>query len=227
VEHLLAPLFNHFILAEKCYEQELSFIGSKYSVIENKFRPPFANWQAPPPRFPSKGDIRLLYSGTIAEHYGIWEAIEIAEQLHAIDKGVSLTIIGYCAKPELLEQILVKIKSLPYISIIGGDKLVSHNEILKEISKANVGLLTYQNNLSTANKIPTKYYEYGSYNLVSICTNEIMSVLFSNKKLVVSFYNTDFSKLYIMLILVKNSQITKHNNFIYRDNDLLKTIQSI
>lgn len=170
MERLVAPAFNHFILAEACYENELPFIGKRYTVIENKFLAP-PNWQTPPPRFPTKGNIKLLYSGTIAEHYGIWETLALAKKLYKVDNSLTLTIIGYCAQESLWKKLEKEIATMPFVKLIGGNKLVPHALILNEISKANLGLLTYQINDSSKNRIPTKLFEYTANNLTLLITN--------------------------------------------------------
>jgi glycosyltransferase involved in cell wall biosynthesis len=161
-EILSRSLISHYLLAEKNYEKEFHFSKGKSTVLENKVRKP-----APYPAALTKPSdkIKLLYSGTISENYGIFEAINLAIDLHDSDPKVELKIIGYCAKNEVLKAIYKKIKPYPFIHISGGNHLVPHDEILKEITSSHFGLVPYQYNKSTINCIPTKIYEYLAFGL--------------------------------------------------------------
>ncbi|QNF34849.1 glycosyltransferase [Adhaeribacter swui] len=162
IERLSAPFISQFLLAEQSYAQELSFVQHRFVILENKFIPPANNFAARK-TYPVKinnNPIKLLYSGTISEMHGIFEAIELCRQLHQEHASVTLTIMGYCAIPETLVQIRDQIKSKPYITLIGGDKLVPHSQIVNEISTSQVGLLPYQPHPSTFRCIPTKLFEY-------------------------------------------------------------------
>lgn len=211
----LSYAFDHFILAERCYEQELSFIGNRYTIIENKFQPPTPDWTPPPPRIPTKGNIKLLYSGTIAEHYGIWEAIDIAKSFYKYDKSTILTIIGYCAKESLWQELKKEISKHPFIILKGGSSLVAHEHILAEIKKHNIGLLTYQNISNHNGRIPTKYYEYLTNNLNLLITKhtKLKGIAIELKLQILVINNWE-------VILAKSSDITKYTN----DNKILTNI---
>lgn len=162
LERVTAPFIQHFLLAEKSYATELPFIDHKFTVLENKFK------RLSPDTLPEKNypiqlnpdQVKLLYSGSISEMYGVFEAIELCRQLHQEHSGISLTIIGYCAIPKTLAQIKAIIRDKPYIRLIGGDQLVSHGDIVRQIEKSDVGLLPYQPHPSTFNCTPTKLFEY-------------------------------------------------------------------
>lgn len=160
LEYLTAPGIAEYLLAERCYAAELPFIGKKYTILENKYQP---LTEAVPVTFPRKlspGQVRLLYSGTISEIHGIFEAIRLVDKLHRENAGFSLTIIGYCASTTTLQQVKAAITLKPYISLIGGDQLVSHDQIIKHIRQSDLGLLPYQPHPSTVACTPTKLFEY-------------------------------------------------------------------
>lgn len=166
IEKMTAGSIDHFLLAERSYSDELPFLGNRYTYIENKFKtrkgvlPPTT-----PVTLPATGQLRLLYSGTIAEEYGVWEAMELAKQLQAIRPEVKLTIIGYCANSHTLAKLQQACQALPFVELVGGDKLVPHQEILQHIQGSHIGLLPYRPNASTFRCIPTKLYEYMAYGL--------------------------------------------------------------
>ncbi|EJF08860.1 glycosyltransferase [Pontibacter sp. BAB1700] len=164
VEKITASHTDHFLLAEISYADELPFISNRYTFIQNKYKGNPIE-PATPVSLPANGQLRLLYSGTIAEEYGIWEAIGLAKQLQAVRGNVKLTIIGYCASSHTLTKLREACQALPFVELIGGDKLVPHQAILQQIEKSHIGLLPYRPNASTFRCIPTKLYEYMVFGL--------------------------------------------------------------
>jgi hypothetical protein len=160
-ERLTSLFIDHFFLAEKAYLSELSFIGKKNTVLENKVvRPTNLHW-----RTKSKAGKKLLFSGTLAETTGVFTALKLARSLYEVDRNISLRIVGYCSQSSILERIKKEIAPLPFITLYGGDSLVPHEEILSEILKADAGIISYPPNASTYSAIPTKLYEYLGYQL--------------------------------------------------------------
>ncbi|TXK28410.1 glycosyltransferase family 4 protein [Pontibacter qinzhouensis] len=165
-EQALAAKVAHFLVAESAYFRELPFLKSRTTLIENKYKPaPNYTLPATPRTMPDQRSLRLLFSGTIAELYGVFEAIELATQLHKQDPNTTLTIIGYCARPDTLARLREQIRGKPFITLIGGEKLVPHQQILELIKQSNIGLLPYLPNASTFSCVPTKLYEYMAYAL--------------------------------------------------------------
>ncbi|GHA60227.1 glycosyltransferase [Pontibacter akesuensis] len=165
-ERRAAHAVSHFLLAERSYADELPFLEeARYSIIENKYKPaPGYTLPATPVRL-QQVPLRLLYSGTIAEMNGVFEAVELAEKLHALDETVSLKIIGYSSRQDTLQRLKQRIKEKPYITLVGGDGLVPHQKILEAIGESSVGLLPYWPHPSTSRCIPTKLFEYIAYAL--------------------------------------------------------------
>ncbi len=159
-EKITSPLFHWFFLAERGYQNEFNFFKNRYTLIENK-----AMLLADLKRKARPENKHLLFSGTLAESTGVFEAIRIVTELNQLDASIRLTIIGYCAKPELLDRIKSTVASHDFITLIGGDQLVPHQEIVKSISTSDFGIICYPHSPHTANSIPTKLYEYLSYQL--------------------------------------------------------------
>jgi hypothetical protein len=162
-EIVASPFVHHFFLAERAYQHELNFVDSKFTVIENKAVRPIL------------GDIErsihaLLFSGTLAETTGVFQAIKVAEKLHETDSRFTLTIIGFCAKKYDLERLKSELLTKPFICLIGGDELVPHTQILEHIRTSGAGIIAYRHNPSTAGSIPTKLYEYLGYRLPILLT---------------------------------------------------------
>jgi hypothetical protein len=154
-EMLLTPLFHGVLLAEKCYENELPFVRSKSLVLENKAVVP-ANFNHQPPA----DKIKLVFTGTLAESTGVFQAINLALKLHPLNPKVELEIIGYCAVPATLLKIKSAIAGCSFIKLTGGDQLVPHAEILEAIRTASFGIICYPLAPHIRGKVPTKLYEY-------------------------------------------------------------------
>lgn len=154
---MISSLFiDQFVVAERIYIKQIKFLPKSTVIIENKAL------ITPNINVSSEIDgstLSFVYSGTIAQHYGIFEAIEFVEKLHLRSIKVSLTIIGYASQIAILNKLLQKIENKKYIKLIGGDVLVPHDQILKEIEKTDFCLLPYHNNRSAEGRIPTKLFE--------------------------------------------------------------------
>jgi glycosyltransferase involved in cell wall biosynthesis len=159
-EKVTAPLFHWFYLAEKGYENEFTFFKNRFTIIENKAILPAGHKITV-----RSGYSQLLFSGTLAESTGVFEAIQLAIQLHHLNPSVRLNIIGYCSKAELLNKIKSVIKDHSFITLIGGNQLVPHQEIVNCIIKSDFGIISYPPSPHTQNSIPTKLYEYLSLQL--------------------------------------------------------------
>ncbi|HNP16790.1 MAG TPA: hypothetical protein PKL31_00040 [Fulvivirga sp.] len=162
-ETLTSSYVQHFTLAEKCYENELTFIGNKYNIIENKALSLLSKSE----RATDKNNevTKLVFTGTLAESTGVFHCIKLAQNLHQMDDSITLNIIGYCSSKAELVRIKNAINNKPYITLQGGDNLVEHSAILDAINNADFGLIYYPPNVANDNAIPTKLYEYLSAEL--------------------------------------------------------------
>lgn len=153
-EHITSPFVDHFFLAESNYAGELPFLGRRFTILENKAM------KAPMSNFIARDRRKLLFTGTLAESTGVFKAIELAIGLHKADSNVSLAIIGYCPRKNTMEKIRALAEDYPFISLKGGDELVPHDVIIREILAAGAGIISYPPNPSTSSSMPTKLYEY-------------------------------------------------------------------
>lgn len=168
-EHITNPFIEHYILAEQGYQKELPFTAGKRTIVENKFQLP-ENLTSKRKKIKA---FNFLYSGTIATHYGIFEAIDFIVQVKKFIPEATLTIIGHSA----LRSTLLAVKNLidhhSFISLIGGHDLVPHEDILEAILKADYGIISYQPNRSTENCIPTRIYEYMALQLPMVVQDHL------------------------------------------------------
>jgi len=160
-EVFLSPLFTHFILAEKVYKQQLSFIGRRHTIIENKSLPPKIN------RTPAKkpDSLTFLISGTIAYEYGIIEGVYFYKNVVQFLPNSSLKIIGHCPNKTLYNNLKILANENTQINLKISSNPVAHVKIEEAILEADFGLLPYQNNKSFSGKWPTKIFEYMAHQL--------------------------------------------------------------
>jgi glycosyltransferase involved in cell wall biosynthesis len=160
-EHIGAGFIHHFLLAERGYAQELSFGHGRRTIIENKLRR--LPTVAPTPGLtPARN---FLFTGTLSEITGLFTALDLLEQLHHHDPAVRGTIIGYCALAGERQRLQAHLATMPYVTLHGGDRLVPHPAIEREILQADVGIIAYPPNPATEHSFPTKLYEYLGYRL--------------------------------------------------------------
>lgn len=149
-----------YFLAEKTYQQELSGrIHEPALVLENKYQGPCPD-RLEMVKIREGNKIRLLYSGTIATSYGVFEAIDLIIRLYLLDFRFELTIIGYAPDSRELAKVKNRIAPYPFIKLLGGEKPVPHTDILAAIKTHDIGLLPYRFNESTTLRVPTKLFEY-------------------------------------------------------------------
>ena len=156
IEFISKIFVNHYFLAENSYSEELNFLNGNYTILENKcFKEPRLkknNHQ--------NDSIQMLFPGTISKVYGAEEAIDFIESLNQNKIKSHLTFIGKVIEKDLLDRIQkLSIEKKEYLTLIGGNQLVSHNDIIYKMLKTDFVLLSYQKNKSIKKCIPTRLYE--------------------------------------------------------------------
>jgi glycogen synthase len=195
LEYLSKPAIDYYLVAEKTYFKECAFIGKNSILIENKCRQSLVKTT----RVATTTYNHFLYTGTIAESYGIFETVSLIEKIREHNQQAQLTIIGYAAQPAVLKKLKDSISSKPYIHLIGGDTLVRHDDILKKIAEADMGIVSYLPNKSTEGCIPTKLYEYWAFQLPYLVTSHngewVRLTKLYQAGIEVDFQNSDIEKL--------------------------------
>ncbi|NJN41302.1 MAG: glycosyltransferase family 4 protein [Flammeovirgaceae bacterium] len=159
-EIITAPFVTHFTLAEFVYSQQLPFINERFTVIENKSarNSVRSNRKLTEP-------VKIIFTGTIAESTGIYEAIDFVIGLQKNNLNVNFTIIGFTALYRDLLRIKNKIAEFDFIQLVGGNQRVPHDQIIAAIKAADFGIIHYPESSHTLDRIPTKYFEYLSHQL--------------------------------------------------------------
>ncbi len=218
IEWLTSPFVNHFLLAERGYEKELSFPGNRRTIIENKTKKEkvIANKK-------NDGQINLLFTGTLAETTGVFTAIELAQKLHAVNQSIRLTIIGFCSQQNTLEKIKNTIRDKNFIKLIGGNLLIPHAEIIKEIQSSNFGIIAYAENQSIINSIPTKLYEYLGNQLPILMVNHKPWLDLANPyQAAMAFSLTDFNAEEVLDKMKNQSFYTSIPKDVFWENEVEK-----
>jgi len=155
IEKFCNQWIDHYILAEKSYSHDLKFTVGKSTIIENK------TTLQPKIRIKKKNSdmVRFTYIGTISDNYGIFDAIAFIDRMHQVNSTVHFVIAGYCAKKNIWRKIKNKTRGKKYITIHGGEHILPHNQIIKEIEIADFVILPYHLDPSIKRCIPTKIYE--------------------------------------------------------------------
>ena len=169
-EQVTKKQIDGYLLAEKIYLMELADrIKEPVLILENKYVGTAPN-TVKIVTIKDEPKIKLLYSGTIATSYGVFEAIDLAIRLYLKDYRFELTIIGFAPSCRELTNVKNRIAPYPFIKLIGGEKPVNHAEILSAIKTHHIGLLPYRFNESTHLRVPTKLFEYFLNHLPVICS---------------------------------------------------------
>ncbi|MCX7637227.1 MAG: glycosyltransferase [Cyclobacteriaceae bacterium] len=152
-EQLFSIFVNYFFLAEKGYVDELIF-AKPFIVLENKLPASFATGEN------RNNRLHLLFTGTLAETTGVWQAIELAEALYRVNNQVRLTVIGHAPSERFLKKLREASLNLPFVHLTAELFPLPHPEILRAIRQAGTGIIIYPPNPATHSSIPTKLYEY-------------------------------------------------------------------
>lgn len=211
VELIAYPLIDQYLLAESVYSSQMNYTLPKAIVIENKAHIPEGIQQL---THTTHQNLVFVYAGTIAEHYGIFDAIQFISKLKMHINQLNLTIIGYAPNNKICHKIDEITQNKDYIKITGCNALIPHNQILEVMKKSDFCLLPYQTNKSTQGRIPTKLYEClamekpviitpnpawdpiiikNNAGIIHDFTSNIESVI---EKLTANFYGNDLSRTY-------------------------------
>ena len=216
-EIILSIFVDHFMIAEKCYQDEIRFIGSRYTLIENKFKA-----TSKPLEKPVSNKVEFLLSGTISKEYGVFDAISFFKQFQ-VDE-YRLIIIGHCPNKDTCNKLKSMADRIANIELEISTQPIPQSEILKKISTKTIGLLPYQSNKSTVNKMPTKLYEYIGLGIpVLISPNPIWAELIDKKSAGLSFdYNTPITDDHISVInaLIQNTYLPDLKDIIREDEEI-------
>ena len=208
IEYCSNLFIDCYILAEKCYDRELSFHKKKYIVLENKFILPqnvyfesLAN---------KKTEFKFIFTGTISKVYGIWEAIDFIDKIQLYESEATLEIVGHVVSNNLLLELQNNIKDKPYIQLNADNSLVPHKLIIEKLLASDFAILSYQPNRSTKKCIPTKMYECISLKIPMIIQKNDYWKTLCNKYM--AAYFLDFNEFNPAIILEEIKKFDFYTN---------------
>lgn len=189
-ERLSHPFIDRYVLAEQCYLAEMPWIKSKGTVIENKALPIVVANR-------TKSNLHMVYTGIIGKTYGTLEAIYLAKKILDEQDG-TFTIVGFSPDSAYCNKVKKAIKNRKDITLIGGDYFVDHDILMEEASKANLAIISYQNNVAINDKIPTRIFEYMMLQLPMIIPDNPKWIAYceaSNSAIPVVFSSPDVANI--------------------------------
>lgn len=157
------PGVSYYFLAEKSYAQSLTFLKSgKFSVLENKVLLEEKEFWWRHQNGGGRHSIsknNFLLCGTFTPTYGTLEGIRFFKKIQAENPeyALRLHLVGYA--PDAAYRKQLEAEATLNVDISALDKPVAHAIILKAMKEADVLLLPYAPNASTARCFPTKCYE--------------------------------------------------------------------
>ena len=197
-EYATAWFIHYFFLAERCYKDELKFIGKKYVVLENKYYPILKDPKKEPQ---AKDKLKFIYTGTISREYGVFEAIDWFIRMHNVDERMQMAIVGYCPNQKTYDGVLAQTQGHAAISVNLSILPVPHSDLLKSMLAADVLLLPYLNNRSTELCVPTKLFEALALQIpVIIAENPLWSAIVADANAGISIDFTDETLDYLQII---------------------------
>jgi hypothetical protein len=156
IESKAAGYVDHFLLAEKCYQEELGFLHN-YTVLENKYAGEVT--QTAPYKLDLTKPFEFLISGTLAEVYGIEAAVNWFKIIQQKWPHARLHILGHITTKSFGKRLQLLIQDNPQIRLTGSSTPLPYPQIQAAVKMADIILLPYQQTTSIRYKIPTKLFE--------------------------------------------------------------------
>ena len=188
-EWVSAPFISQYFLAEAVYAKQLPFLSpTRTLILENKFQP-YPNWETDKLSIIRQENLYLI-SGTLGPSYLILESIAwFLDHILPTTTNAELIIAGYAPDKNYLKEIESTVNANPSIRLIGGEKLVPFEAIIRLQLKAQYGIINLANTPAMVGKIATKAFEYQANSLIIIDLG--ISKAITKKYLVKNFSNTN------------------------------------
>ena len=85
--------------------------------------------------------------------------------MHQVDPRIRLHLVGFSPMKNVQRSIRELVSGKSFILFDERTEPVAHKEILAAIESADAGIISYPDNPSTVNTMPTKLFEYMGYRL--------------------------------------------------------------
>lgn len=157
--------------AEEVYDNMLEvaedkrfFLRNKYMVIRSGQK---SELDIPFNRY-------MLYTGTLAEDWGIFRSLELWEKLNQVEP-LNFVMAGVSPHKEIVKQIREQVICSGLSArfcLIGGTEYVPYADIMALIRNCSFGTALYSIKPYIQGKMPTKFYEYMAFDKALIFTPE-------------------------------------------------------
>lgn len=167
-EYCSAPFIDSFLLAERCYLDELKFVRNKAIILENR-----ALHAALPNASLMRGQrpFEIVFTGTISKHSGIDLLSNFLTATEQFSDDFNFHIIGQYHS-SIVKDKLQELAKFQNVRLTVSSKPIDYTAISKAISEAHCGLVCYDLNPSNKDKMPTKVFEYLAAGLTIIYQQE-------------------------------------------------------
>lgn len=163
VERLSVGWLSAVVYAERNYLMEVSLKVKRAIVLENKA---LINKEPvePDALFPNtESDLPwMLYTGTIAETWGIFEAIRIWATVNQT-RPLGLAVIGHAPKQYVLQQVLIAAEATGLgnrFYLQGGREYLHPSIIWRAQRQCTLGIAPYRAAHHIARRTPTRFFEF-------------------------------------------------------------------
>ncbi len=143
---------DHYILAEKCYSDELEFTKGKSTILENKAT------LMKPAHHSKADDFTFIFTGTLARHTGILESIDLVRQVRSVHPTARLMVRGNSFDTKFLSALREIITREEWIDAKISEAPLPYTTILEVFAEADAAIISYEPWVHK--KMPTKLYEY-------------------------------------------------------------------
>lgn len=168
LEGVAKPFISHYLLAEKCYLNELPKFRPA-TVLENKALTKYARIDSID--IALSKPLKFLVAGTLAEVYGTYEALLWFEHYHRNDPDSSLKIIGHFPSQGFYLNLKNRFGQHPQIQWEISLSPLPHELLMGSAKRASVWLMPYRPLPSIAPKVPSKLFEALTMKIAVLITN--------------------------------------------------------
>lgn len=164
---------DHIFIAEASYAHILSASDS-YSYLPNYYKPYAGSCREPFAQDARLRNMRLLYTGVIAEKRGLFTMIELARKARNHSLSAGMDWVGVCyidAERQRAESRIHDDNLDAFIRRVGWSRFVSPERMNSYYQEAAVGLCLMQPHPNCVQSIPTKFYEYLHHGLPILCSD--------------------------------------------------------
>lgn len=167
--------------AEEVYENILEVPEKRRFFLRNKF---MAIRSAQKSELDIPFDRYMLYTGTLAEDWGVFRSLDLWEQINQIEP-LNFVVAGVSPHTEVIQQIREQVvnSGLSHrFCLLGGTKFVPYADIRILIHNCLFGTALYAIKPYIKGKMPTKFYEYMAFDKALIFTPEEKWNAFNEKE---------------------------------------------